>query len=118
MSLFDFFFPEQAQAEYLRQIADSSTLARTQARIAQVRGERSKLSSDKHVKELENEIAQHTIILEAVLEIFGENGSLTRSDLARKVAEIDARDGSVDGRITDPKKSEEPGSKPKFNFPE
>jgi len=118
MSLFDFFFPEQAQAAHLRRLADTSTLTRTKQRVAHARTEKTKLSSEKRVVELEDEVAQLTIILEAVLEVLSDDGSITRSDLAKKVAEIDARDGTIDGRITQPEESDKSAGKPKFNFPE
>lgn len=122
MSLFDFFFPEQAQAAHLRRVADNSSLSQTQARIARSRTARTNLDLSKRVDELEGEVAELTIILEAILECASEDGSLTRADLARKVAEIDARDEVIDGRITKAggKKdaAPEPKSGPEFNFPE
>ena len=121
MSLFDFFFPEQAQAAHLRRVADNSSRSQTQARLAQARTTRTNLDLSKRVGELEGEVAELTIILEAVLECASEDGSLTRAALARKVAEIDARDGVIDGRITKPGEQKdtapEPKAGPNFNFP-
>ena len=118
MSLFDFFFPEEAQASHLRRLADSASLAQTQARIAQAQSNRASLSAVGRVKEGEEDVAQLTIVVEALLELFSEQGAVTRSDLAKKVAEIDARDGVIDGKITDPEKLEPGDGKPKLIFPE
>ena len=122
MSFYDFFFPEQAQATHLRRLADGSTMAHTQARLAQVRAERAALGAKDRVEELEEEVARITLLLEGVLEHLNENGVMTLSDLRTKVAEIDARDGVIDGKITKlgevEEESDEPVEKPKFNFPE
>ena len=119
MSLFDFFFPDQAQAAHLRRLADSTSLANTQARINRSSTVHTQSSSNKRIDELENEVGQLTIIVEALLESISDHGILTREDIARKVGEIDARDGVIDGRITKQKPSpEDLRSKPKFNFPE
>mgnify|MGYP000411961607 FL=1 len=74
------------------------------------------------MEELEEEVARITLLLEGVLEHLNENGVMTLTDLRTKVAEIDARDGVIDGKITKPgevgSESDEPMEKPKFNFPE
>ena len=118
MSLFDFFFPEEAQASHLRRLADTASLAHTQARLAQARSDRSRLGAEKRVREVEEDVAQLTIVMEALLELFSEQGAVTRSDLARKVAEIDARDGVIDGKITKAEEVAPPQEKPKLIFPD
>lgn len=120
MSLYDFFFPDQAQATHLRNIAESNAYSNSQARVAQVRLERSKSDLEKKVKSLEDEISQLAIIQEAVLELLNDKGSMTRSELANKVAEIDARDGVIDGKITkhSEKKQEEAPTSKRFQFPD
>ncbi len=117
MSLFDFLFPDQAQAAHLRRLADSTSLANTQARISQTRSSISNSSLEKRVVELEDEVGQLTIVIESLLESIADKGVLTREDIARKIGEIDARDGVIDGRITKNRsESEASDDKPKFNF--
>ena len=103
MSLFDFFFPEEAQASHLRSLAESNSLVLTQARLARARAEQTCLSAEKRVAELETEVGELTIVVEALLEILEEQGVLSKVDLARKIGEIDARGtemGSVQDFIT------------------
>jgi hypothetical protein len=119
MSLFDFFFPDQAQALHLRRLAESTSFSATQARINGSRDLNAQMSMKKRIDELENEVGQLTMIIEALLESISERSILSKEDLARKIGEIDARDGTIDGRIT--KSQSEPPSKAttrKFNFPE
>lgn len=119
MSFFDFFFPDQAQAAHMRRLADSTSLANTQARIARARINHNQSSSDKRIDELESEVGQLTIIIEALLESISDKGILSREDIARKIGEIDSRDGVIDGRITKQKPiSKGTLPKPKFKFPE
>lgn len=120
MSFFDYLFPEQAQASHMRNIANSMSLSRTQGRITQARVERKAMTNEKRVSELEDEVARMTIIMEGLLELFDEKELVSRVDLARKIGEIDARDGTIDGRITpenkEPKQTEK--SETKFQFPD
>jgi len=115
MSLFDFFFPEQAQAAHLRRLADGTATNRIQARAARARQARSKNTSEQRIKELEDEVAELTIVVEALVEILDDTNSPRRVDLARKVAEIDARDGVRDGSVT--KDVDQSAPKPKLRFP-
>jgi hypothetical protein len=118
MSLFNFFFPEQALAAHVLRIAESTSIASTQARILQARGDHAQSSAKKRIDELEKEVGQLTIVIEALLETIADQGIVTREDLARKIGEIDSRDGVIDGRITKQKPSTvEASSKIKFNFP-
>ncbi len=117
MSLFDFFFPEEAQASHLRRLADTTARNNTRARIAQTRSDHATRSSEKRIRELEEEVSQLTIILEALLEKLSEDGSLSRADLAKKVAEINTRDENADEDITKNQEPKNPSAKPKFNFP-
>ncbi len=119
MSLFDFFFPEQAQATHLRKLSDTISLHNVQSRINSSRSQEIQMSMKKRIDELESEVGQLTIVIEALLECIADRNILTREELARKIGEIDARDAVLDGRITKQKPQlEEPKSLPKFNFPD
>lgn len=118
MSLFDFLFPEQAQASHLRQLAESNSLANTQARLNRVRQRQTQRSSEARIKELETEVSQLAITIEALLEKLSEDNSLTLSDVAKKIAEIDARDGVIDGKMTKNTGSPKEPFKAKLHIPE
>lgn len=121
MSFYDYFFPELAQASHLRRLADSQSMANMQTRIARARTERVALGTRDRVSELEEEVARLNLLLEGVLETLNDAGVMTLSSLRSKVAEIDARDGVIDGKVTKPSaesESTEGAEKPKFNFPE
>lgn len=120
MSLFDHFFPEVAQIEELRRIADSTSLAAHHSKLARARMDQEKLSTGRRIQELENEVAQLTIVIEAMLEHFCDSGATSREQLAARIARIDLRDGIADGKIT---KEEAPAKKvakkePRFIFPD
>lgn len=117
MSLFHFLFPEVAQAEHLDRLARATEMANAQSRLSHVRLSHQKNTAEKRIQELESEVAQLTLVLEALIEKLTEDAGLTRDDLAAKIAEIDLRDGVADGRITPPPSIESPKSKPKLNFP-
>jgi hypothetical protein len=119
MDLFDFFFPDQSQAAHLRRLADSTSMSAMQERISRARAERSQASANKRIEELESEVGQLTIIVEALLESISDRGILSREDIAKKLCDIDERDGVIDGRITKPSPSPKAADpKPKFRFPE
>ena len=103
MSLFDFFFPEWAEASHLRRIADNSDLQEQRNRVAHYRDRHARLadrSARKRIEELERELGQSALVIEALIELLEESGSVERSAIATRVHELDARDGVVDGRIT------------------
>lgn len=118
MSLFDFLFPDVAQATHLRRLADATAQASMQSRLSQARGNQQRLSAEKRVQELESEVAQLTLVVEALIEKLVENGVTNREDLASKIAEIDLSDGVEDGRITPPPPSSQPKTEVQFNFPD
>ena len=129
MSFFDLLFPEWAQATHLRTLTEQNRNNQTQQRISQVRAERIATASrnklERRVENLEQELGQAALVIEALMEKLEEKELATREDMLTLIQEIDARDGVVDGRMT-PQKPEsfesnqewpEP-EKPKFHFPE
>ena len=118
MSLFDFFFPEEAQASHLRRLADSTTAANTRTRFETARQNRAQLSDRKKIEDLEEEVAQLTIVMEALLEKLDEQDMFTRGELAAKIAEIDLRDGVLDGKITNKQTDASSGDGVKLIIPE
>jgi len=54
----------------------------------------------KEVLRLESRIDRLSIITQGLLELVREKTDLTEADIEAKIAEIDARDGRLDGKIT------------------
>lgn len=105
MSLFDF-FRDLSQTHELQRLSDVSGYLRIQSRLADARNHQERLSANKRIEELEEEVAQLTIVLEAMIENFYESGVLDGDRLAKKIMEIDLRDGVADGKITKIKSAE------------
>jgi hypothetical protein len=109
MSLFDFLFPEQAQASYLRQMASSNAqqvaMLRSQQYAEDLRKKQAvRLNSktEDRVKELELELAQSALVIESLISLLEEKNLVTRQELKQRTSQIDAADGVIDGRITPP----------------
>lgn len=99
MSLFEF-FRDFTQTHEMQRLADVSGYLKIQSSLAEARHRQERMSANQRIEELEAEVAQLTIVLEAMIEKFYENGVLNGNDLAKKIAEIDLRDGVADGKIT------------------
>lgn len=84
----------------MQRLADVSGYLKIQSSLAEARHRQESLSANKRIEELEAEVAQLTIVLEAMIEKFYESGILDGNGLAKKIAEIDLRDGVADGKIT------------------
>ena len=93
MSLFDFFFPEQAQATHLRSMAKSQRY-RNRKRTRREGG------LDKRVESLEGDVGYLALVLGALLQKVDEKGVLTRDEVRAAVIDLDdvagVRDGSLD----------------------
>ncbi|WP_395753173.1 hypothetical protein [Prosthecobacter sp.] len=121
MDFLDFFFPEQAQASHLRELAALSqqqarALHRERFQQQRLRREDDSRAAEvqQRIEQLERDVGQAGLVIEALLELLEESQTLNRQLVAERTAAIDARDGTVDGRHTPPKK--EPWS-PKRKWP-
>ena len=121
MSLFDFLFPEQAQASYLRQLANNNgqqiAMMRSQQYTEQLRRKqavRLNTKAEDRVNELEIELAQSALVIESLISLLEEKNLVSREELKQRTSQIDAADGVVDGRITPP---EEKPFTPKRDWP-
>lgn len=76
------------------------------------------LSAERRIEELENEVAQLTIVLEAMIEQLCDKDAMTREELAAKISEIDLRDGVADGRMTKMEPEVKEKKRPKLIIPE
>ena len=90
MDLFDFFFPEQAQATHLRAIARKGSL--TSQRIV-----RSDESSE--IEALQEDVNFLTLVIAALLRRFAETETASLADVQDLLDEIDALDGVADGGL-------------------
>ena len=91
MDLFDFFFPEQAQAKHLRSIANS-----------QRRGSRPNWQSQhtaEQVESLHNDVKFLTMVVVGILKRLNEVETLSLDDVKDLMSEIDALDGVADGGL-------------------
>ncbi len=92
MSLYDFFFPEQAQATHMRTLASQSV-------SADIRRRTSERKSASRLDDLENDVGFVALLLAAMLDKLDEKGVVTRDDLRNAVAKLDEIDGVRDGRL-------------------
>lgn len=99
MSLFDL-FRDVSYVPELQRLADISGYMKIQANLAEARSQQERVTANRRIEELEEEVAQLTIVLEAMLEKLYESGNLDSETLAAKIHEIDLRDGVADGKIT------------------
>ncbi|MCH2182377.1 MAG: hypothetical protein MK108_10260 [Mariniblastus sp.] len=91
MDFFDFFFPEQAQATHLRDIARSSKMSRRAS--TRVSGKLNELS------ELQEDVKFLTLVVAALVKRLTETETLNLVDLKDLIEEIDQLDGELDGNL-------------------
>ncbi len=109
MSFFDFFFPEQAQASHLRTLAEqgqSQATALHRQRYQETHQRRLEASLTKsleqRIEQLEQDLGQAGLAIEALLELLEQSKFVSREELASRIREVDARDGVVDGFTAPP----------------
>lgn len=95
MSLFEFFFPEQAQAAQLRRLADQQRSSRladrtTRSDVAQL---------EKRIADLEQDLGFTALLLGGLLDELDRKETVSRSDLAAAMQKLDSIDGVADGRL-------------------
>ena len=87
MDLFDFFFPEQAQATHLRQIARQQSFAKASTPKQK--------SSD--VEALRADVKFLTLVVAALLRRLSETETASPGDIQDLINELDGLDGLADG---------------------
>lgn len=85
MDLFDFFFPEQAQATHLRKLVNQGKLER-----------RASTSSSPDVKALEEDVRFLTLLMATILRRLAETETLSLADVRDLLDEVDGLDGHAD----------------------
>ncbi len=94
MSLYDFFFPEQAQASHLRSIANSQRV-----RNRPVRRKRPNPETANRLESLEEDIGYLALMMGAIINKIDEKGVVTREELKDVISELDGLDGVQDGKL-------------------
>lgn len=92
MSLFDFFFPEQAQATHLRSLANAQ---RTSSR----RSRRTESATDRRIDALEDDLGYVALVLGSLLQQIDDKGVVNRDDVKATIKELDGVDGVTDGKL-------------------
>jgi len=112
MSFFDFFFPEQAQASHLRTIAENQRyVARRESNqrfdeeMRRRQDRQATAAMEDRVAALEKDLGQAGLIIEALVQLLGESGTLQREDLMQRAIEVDLADGLNDGKLTPPEEA-------------
>jgi len=115
MSIYDFFFPEQAQASHLRSLVN-------QKRYEYDRDQRDKSDikdelryAQRRIEKMGNEMAETQLLVKAMMELMEEAEVFDSTCLLEKIKEIDVRDGVEDGRITSHSKRPKPKFQAKRN---
>ncbi|MFO0940372.1 MAG: hypothetical protein U0930_06345 [Pirellulales bacterium] len=99
MSLYDFFFPEEAQASHLRRIADGQHRAQRIGELASRRSYESELritDVEERVLKLERDLGFVALMLGSIVSELNTKGVVTRKELSDIIEKLDARDGFPD----------------------
>lgn len=96
MSLFKYMFDH----DYLQR-ADIEAL-RSRARKNERRERVDRRKAQDRLEQLEDEVAELTLLSQALLLVLRESGALDQAKLQRALEEIDAADGVIDGKVTRP----------------
>lgn len=100
VKLFDFFFPEEAQAAHLRRIADNQSFAERRQSYEERARARRHAEIDERFASIERELEFHTLMLEAIVRKADEKGLVTREELKTLMKAIDLEDGRADGKMS------------------
>lgn len=92
MDMFDFFFPEQAEAMHLRRIA-RNTAARSSAPSVGAQ------QTNEEIAALRADVGFLSLVLAAILKRLDETQTMSLADVKDIVDEIDALDGVGDGGL-------------------
>ncbi len=96
MGLFEFFLPEQAQAEHMREMA--SAMRAGARRAGRSGGQVSEL--EERVAQLEDDLDFLSLITLTLFATLHEKGLVDRNSLLQRINEIDMFDGEKDGKIS------------------
>ncbi|HKB17062.1 MAG TPA: hypothetical protein VKF62_13430, partial [Planctomycetota bacterium] len=92
MGLYEFFFPHQAQAEYLKALVEQKRWQSVRARQEAGRG-------DGRIGDVEKDVGYLALVLGSILETLDRKGVLTRAEVKAEMELLDDVDGVRDGRL-------------------
>ena len=87
MDLFDFFFPEQAQASHLRKIASKRSSGVTHGNLAELNA-------------LRRDVNFLTLVLTSILKRLDETKTLSLGDVRDLLTDVDGMDGVADSGLS------------------
>jgi len=96
MSLFDFFFPQQAAASHLRAMREQQYEAMRRSANTRV-GESE--TAEQRISELERDVGFLSLMLAGLLDLLEERGTVSREDVRKRLEALDLIDGVRDGRL-------------------
>lgn len=102
MSLFDFFFPEQAQASHLRRLAEQHYRAERYSEHAERRSQDYELritDLERRVLDTERDLGFVSLLLGSLLNTLDKNGVVNHNDVRSALEELDTHDGFRDGQL-------------------
>ena len=82
--------------------------ARRSRRLRRASRIRDRKQTEERFAQLEQEFAEATLLLRALSELCIEKGVFTGDEIVDKAVALDAADGKVDGRISEPSDDEQP----------
>ena len=96
MSLVDFFFPQQAQAQHLRHLVQQN-----QAQARRRRREHNQDLADlrSEIESLQDDLGYVSLVLGSLMQTLEAKGSIAREDIKSVLTELDEVDGLSDGRL-------------------
>ena len=97
--MFDFFFPEQAQAMHLRRIAGRSSFGRASRRLPDRLPAGDAQQTTDQVSELRDDVNFLTLVLASILRRLSETETMSLADVSDLLGEIDGLDGVADGGL-------------------
>ncbi len=99
MSLFDFFFPTQAAAGHLRDLAKNQRLQSIRESRTRSRSAKERDALEQRIEELEGDVGFVSLVLASLLAKLEEKGHIGREELRAVLEELDGADGVADGRL-------------------
>lgn len=100
MSLFDFIFPEQAQAIHLREIAEQGAFREQQnSRPWLDPAQRAIREQSTRLEYVEDDIGTVALVCESLIRLGERKGLFTRQELFDVMNEVDMEDGKKDGKF-------------------
>ena len=99
MSLYDFFFPDAAQAEHLRRIAGETARANRVREHGAESLEQQNRQLRERVSRLERDMGALALIVASILKRLDEKGHVTRDEIRETIQKLDLLDDVRDGKI-------------------